>query len=61
VPGGYSNEQRQSILDFLTFVRYRIGDQYDKDLEAAWENWSDSEVEREESEQAADGDAEESV
>ena len=55
VLGGYSHEQRQSIVDFLTFVRHRIGDRYDKYLMVAWENWTDSEFEREEPEQASAG------
>jgi hypothetical protein len=40
VPGGYSIDQKQVILDFLRLVRHRNGDCWDGDLEAAWEKWS---------------------
>ncbi len=57
VPGGYSLEQKKAIIDFLRFIRHRNGDRHDEDLEAAWENWIDPEVEyEEESEQAVPSD-----
>jgi hypothetical protein len=53
VPGGYSLQQRQLILDFLQLMRARNGGQQDQDLEEAWDLCSDAapEGEQQESEQ----------